>query len=320
MQYILFVLAFLSIFFLVIGVYNLMFGTRIATLKRMETSAAILDSPNEYEQKPTVGEKGRGLVGIIGRINPRGSYLEKIKIKLLQAYIKMKPEEFLAISITIGLIVGMLLFIPTRNYVLILLGFLIGYKVPDFYVDSIKKKRGRKLNSQLPQALTIISNGLRAGFSFTQAMGVASKEMDTPISDEFSRVLRDNSLGKPLDEALENLSKRTDDEDLDMFITALLIQRQVGGNLAEVLDTISDTIRERVRLRGEVRTLTSQGRMEALVIGVLPFAISVVVAILNPSYLEPLVTTTIGLFMLIGALILMGIGIYILIKMVDVKV
>jgi tight adherence protein B len=320
MQYILLALAFMSIFLLVIGVYNSIYGTRIATLKRMQITAAMMDSQDDYEQKPTITERGKGLVGVIGRIAPKSSYLDKTRSKLLKSYIKMKPEEFVAVSLIVALVIGMILYIPTRNLVLLLLGLLIGFKLPDIYVNSVKKKRGRKLNSQLPQALTIISNGLRAGFSFTQAMGVASREMDTPISDEFARVLRDNSLGKPLEEALENLSKRTDDEDLDMFITALLIQRQVGGNLAEVLDTISETIRERVRLRGEVRTLTSQGRIEALVIGVLPFGISVIVALLNPSYLEPLVTTTIGLFLLIGALILMGIGIYILTKMVDVKV
>ncbi len=321
MEYLLFVLAFMSIFLLVIGIYNMVFGSRIQTLKRMNKIASLIGSTDEsYDQKPTVREKGKGLIGVIGRFAPKSSYLDKIKAKLLKAYIKMKPEEFVAVSLTTALGTGGLLFLLVNQYPMMLLGFIIGFKLPDVYINSIKKKRGRKLNSQLPQALTIISNGLRAGFSFTQAMGVASNEMETPISDEFARVLRDNSLGKPLDEALENLSKRTDDEDLDMFITALLIQRQVGGNLSEVLDTISETIRERVRLRGEVRTLTSQGRMEAFVIGLLPFAVSGAVALLNPSYLEPLVKTSIGIAMLIAALIMMVLGVYILSKLVDVKV
>ena len=321
MEYLLLTLAFMSIFLFVIGIYNMVFSSRIQTLNRMNKIATMIDSTDtDYDLKPTVREKGKGLVGVIGRLAPKNSYLDKIRAKLLKAYIKMKPEEFVAVSITVAIALGGLMYLLVNHYAMMLMGLLIGLKLPDIFVNSIKKKRGRKLNSQLPQALTIISNGLRAGFSFNQAMGVASNEMETPISDEFAKVLRDNSLGKPLDEALENLSNRTDDEDLDMFITALLIQRQVGGNLSEVLDTISDTIRERVRLRGEVRTLTSQGRMEAFVIGLLPFAVSGAVALLNPSYLEPLVSTSIGIAMLVASLIMMLVGVYVLTKLVDVKV
>jgi len=144
--------------------------------------------------------------------------------------------------------------------------------------------------------------------------------MESPISDEFLKVLRDNSLGKPMEEALENLSKRTDDEDLDMFITALLIQRQVGGNLAEVLDTISNTIRERVKLRGEIRSLTAQGRLSAAIISLLPFALALAISVLNPGYLNVLFTTLPGIIALVLAVVMELIGILMLIKLVNIEI
>ena len=121
-----------------------------------------------------------------------------------------------------------------------LFGLVLGFRVPELFLESIRKKRAKQLNDQLPQALSLISNGLRAGFSFSQAMAVVGREMEAPIADEFAKVLRDNSYGKNMDEALLELGKRTDDEDLDIFITTLLIHLQVGGDLSEILDTISE--------------------------------------------------------------------------------
>ncbi|MBW8382418.1 MAG: type II secretion system F family protein, partial [Youngiibacter sp.] len=313
-------LAFFTIVFLVIGFYNIFYGTRIATLKRLETASAMMESVDISEVTTSKKKQGFSIFKVMGNAVPQKSYFEKIRIKLLQAYVKMKPEEFIGMSLMSALILGLILFLIGRNILYGVLGALIGYKFPDLYIGSIKKKRGRLLNSQLPQALTLISNGLRAGFSFPQSLNVAGKEMDSPISDEFLKVLRDNSLGKPMEEALENLSKRTDDEDLDMFVTALLIQRQVGGNLAEVLDTISNTIRERVKLRGEIRSLTAQGRLSAAIISLLPIALSLAVSILNPGYLDVLFTTLPGIIALVVAVVMELIGIFLLIKLVNIEI
>jgi tight adherence protein B len=143
----------------------------------------------------------------------KSNYYSNIKSKLLQAYIKMKPIEFIEVSILSGLFVGVAFFLLQDNVLLLISVFLLGYKVPEIFIESIRKKRAKQLNSQLPQALSLLSNGLRAGFSFPQAMAVVSKEMEAPIADEFAKVLRDNSYGKNMDEALEELAKRTDDED-----------------------------------------------------------------------------------------------------------
>lgn len=320
MEYLILGLAFFTIVFLVIGIYNLFYGSRIATLKRLETASSMMDSGSVSEAVKAEKKKGISLFKMMGSAVPQKTYLEKIRIKLLQAYVKMKPEEFVGISLMSALLSGILLFLLGKNILFGALGGIIGYKVPDLYISSIKKKRGRMLNSQLPQALTLISNGLRAGFSFPQSLNVAGKEMDSPISDEFLKVLRDNSLGKPMEEALENLSKRTDDEDLDMFVTALLIQRQVGGNLAEVLDTISNTIRERVKLRGEVRSLTAQGRLSAFIISLLPIALALVISVLNPGYLDVMFTTLPGIIALVVAIVMELIGIILLVKLVNIEI
>ena len=320
MEYLILALAFFTIVFLVIGLYNTFYGTRIATLKRLETASAMMDSADTSEVTKSNKKQGFSIFKLMGNAVPQKSYFEKIRIKLLQAYVKMKPEEFVGMSLMSAVILGLILFLIGRNILFGVLGALVGYKIPDLYIGSIKKKRGRLLNSQLPQALTLISNGLRAGFSFPQSLNVAGKEMDSPISDEFLKVLRDNSLGKPMEEALENLSKRTDDEDLDMFVTALLIQRQVGGNLAEVLDTISNTIRERVKLRGEIRSLTAQGRLSAAIISFLPIALALVISVINPGYLDVMFTTLPGIIALVAAVVMELIGIFLLIKLVNIEI
>jgi tight adherence protein B len=320
MEYLILALAFLTIVFLVIGLYNMIYGTRIATLKRLETASAMMDSVEISEVTTSKKKQGFSIFKLMGNAVPQKSYFEKIRIKLLQAYVKMKPEEFVGMSLMSAVIIGLILFLIGGNALFGVLGALIGYKLPDIYIGSIKKKRGRLLNSQLPQALTLISNGLRAGFSFPQSLNVAGKEMESPISDEFLKVLRDNSLGKPMEEALENLSRRTDDEDLDMFVTALLIQRQVGGNLAEVLDTISNTIRERVKLRGEIRSITAQNKLSSAIISILPIALALVISIINPGYLDVLFTTLPGLIALVVAVVMELIGIFLLTKLVKIEI
>lgn len=245
---------------------------------------------------------------------------EKKKKKLAQAYVFMKPQEFYLISLLAGLGVFFLFYLLTRLAPIALLAGMLGYVYPEIYISGLKRKRGQKLNNQLPEALNIISNGLRAGLSFSQAVSVAGKDLDSPISEEFQKIIRDNTLGKSMDDALTDFSKRTDDEDVDMFVTAMIIQRQVGGNLAEILDTISNTIRERVRIKGEVRTLTAQSKLSAVIISLLPIAIALIISVMNPSYIAKLFTTALGLVMLVLAVIMMVIGIFMLAKMVKLEV
>lgn len=313
---------FLTVTLLIISLYSLFFSDRRNTLYRLEKYTS---DETEYIENPKAEDKNLKekifrVLGAFGNIIPRTSYLNKRKKKLTQAAVLMKPEEFLGVSIISAVAVSFLIYLITKSIIMLIIFLSIGFLIPELILDRKKSKRMAKLNSQLPEALNIIANGVRAGYSFTQAIGTVTKEISGPVSDEFSKVLRDNILGKPLEESLTNMSERTDDEDLDMAITALIIQRQVGGNLAEVLDSISSTIRERVKVKRDLRTMTAQGRFSGIIVSLLPFAMAAALSIINPGYLNVLFTTLIGKVMIILGITMEIAGILILIKLVDIKV
>lgn len=314
--------ALVTVVFLIIGIYSIFFYNRIDTLNRLKNYTAEEEAYMETNKVKKDGlRKGLfRLFGFFGRILPHSSYIKKRRKKLLQAAVLMRPEEFLGVSLMSAAAFAFLFYLVSKSIIIALILLPVGFIIPDLVVGSKKSRRMAKINAQLPEALGIISNGLRAGFSFTQAMAIVIKEVSGPICEEFNKVLRENSLGKPLEEALTNMSERTDDEDLDMFVTALIIQRQVGGNLAEVLDTISETIRGRVKIRGEIKTLTAQGRISGVIVSLLPFALAILLSIINPGYLSVLFTTLIGKFLIAAGILLQLIGIFILTKLVDIKV
>ncbi len=317
------VLVFLTTLLLTYGMYYLFFKNKISIKTRLKLYVqndgtgvnAQMIRPNFAIKKEL-----RKVADLIRKIIPQKLYLESKRKKLAQAAVLMKPEEFVGICIISGVVLGLLIFSASNSILLPPPGFVAGFWIPNLFLESVKSKRAKKLNSQLPEALTIISNGLRAGFSINQAMSAASKELQEPISDEFGKVIRENSLGKHLETALLDMAKKVNDNDLDIFVTAMLIQRQVGGNLAEILENISKTIRERVRIRGEIKTLTSQSRFSAVVISVMPIAIAVVIGFLNPQYIRTLFTTQMGIMMLIGAVILDVLGIIALKKIVNIEI
>lgn len=316
-------LVFLTTLLLTYGMYYLFFKNKISIKTRLKLYVQN-DSTGVNVQmiRPNFAIKKelRKIADLIRKIIPQKLYLESKRKKLAQAAVLMKPEEFIGICIISGVVLGLLIFSASNSILTLPLGFVGGFWIPNLFLESVKSKRAKKLNSQLPEALTIISNGLRAGFSINQAMSAASKELQEPISDEFGKVIRENSLGKPLETALLDMAKKVNDNDLDIFVTAMLIQRQVGGNLAEILENISKTIRERVRIRGEIKTLTSQSRFSAVVISVMPIAIAVVIGFLNPQYIRTLFTTQMGIMMVIGAVILDVLGIIVLKKIVNIEI
>lgn len=318
MVYLLLFSAFLSILFIILGLYVIFFSKRLSVAERLDLYTK--DTDVIIEEPLSLKEFLLSIIRSVSNGLSRKTYLDKVRKKLLQAYVFIRPEEFIGMSILVGAGIGLLLFAASGMWFLGVIGLLIGYKLPDLIVGSIKKKRMKQLNSQLPDALTIVSNGLRAGFSFPQAMNVAATEMDSPIRDEFLKIIRDNSIGKNMDDALMDFSERTDDDDIDMFVTALIIQRKVGGNLAEILDTISATIRDRARIRGEVKTLTSQSKLSAIIITLLPIGIAVFLLLVNPEYLMELFTNRIGIFMVVGALLMQVLGGFLMIRIANIEI
>ena len=196
----------------------------------------------------------------------------------------------------------------------------IGFKAPRWIIDFLVERRIKAYSLQMVDALQLLSNGIRAGLSVPQSIGMIVDEMPAPISQEFNVLLQQNRIGMPLEECFENLAKRVPLEDNDMFVSAMNILRETGGNLAETFDTIVEVIRERVRLQQKVDTFTAQGMFQGMTIGAMPYMLGFVYFLQDPNSMTPLFTTPLGLIMLFVALIFDIAGIYVIMKIVKIKI
>jgi tight adherence protein B len=210
---------------------------------------------------------------------------EGISKSLARANIKLRPAEYLAAIVASAVALGFVGLVLGGSMLVAILGLIIGPFVPGIYVKMAQGRRVKKFDNQLGDMLNLTVNGLRAGYSTLQAMEAVSRELPAPMSEEFRRVVQEMQLGIPMEEALDHLIRRISSDDLDLVITAINVQREVGGNLAEILDTISFTIRERVRIKGEIQALTAQGRATAWVISSLPIALTLMLFLVNREYI-----------------------------------
>ena len=215
----------------------------------------------------------------------RSSWGENIARDLARADLKFKPGEYVAVTILIALVLGLIGWFALGGILGALIGGAVGLFIPRFYVKRQQGQRLIRFNEQLGDMLNLMVNGLRAGYSTMQAMESVSKELPAPISDEFRRVVQEMQLGVPMQQALDNLLRRIPSDDLDLVVTAINVQREVGGNLAEILDTISYTIRERVRIKGEIRVLTTQVMYSGRFLSVLPLGVIGILYLLNRPYI-----------------------------------
>lgn len=234
--------------------------------------------------------------------------------ELARADLKLKVSEFLILwaAATIGVPILFLVFsvgLPALGSPLALLaGALLGFLLPRFWLNRRKASRLNAFNKQLPDTITLIANALRAGSSFLQAVELVVRETRPPVSTEFSRVIREVNLGLPFEQAMENMVRRVRSDDLELMATAISIQHTVGGNLAEILDSIAFTIRERVRIKGEIRVLTAQQRMSGYVVGFLPFGLAAFIFIAAPSFFDPMFDPAISIAGLPAGVIILGLG------------
>lgn len=244
--------------------------------------------------------------------------LERTEKDLIAADIPLKAEEWVVIQLS-AILVPAILASLAQNAALAFIFVGLGAYAPVLFLKNARARRVKKFNDQLGDALTIMANSLRAGFSFLQAMDAISKELPAPISTEFGRALKEMRLGTTAEEAFQNLTGRITSEDLELIVTAVNIQRQVGGNLAQILDNISTTINERVRIKGEIKTLTAQGRISGMIIALLPIFLCGAISFMNPSYIGMLFTHPIGIAMVVGAVISEMIGIVSIKKIVNIE-
>jgi tight adherence protein B len=244
---------------------------------------------------------------------------QKIKSELIAAGIRLRPEEYVMMWICATLVPAVLTFIIGASLLACLVLVIIGAAVPPEIVSIIHKKRIEKFNAQLGDALMIISNSLRAGFSFEQSLGNISKDLPDPLGPEFVQAVRELELGANLETVLSSMAERMESKDMGLLNTAVIIQRQVGGNLAEIIDNISETIRDRIAIKRNIKTLTAQGRISGKVIGALPMFLLGLVSLINPTYMRPFFTTSYGYMMLAICVVLEGIGFFLIQKLVNIK-
>lgn len=287
--------------------------------KRLEKVADLtLKIKPENEDHFAKGDIRKGFLQKIGKLFFRKGISKKIEEQLAKADIPLRGEEFLLIWMLIGLLPVSVIYLTIHNMAFVIVVYLLGILLPPFMVSRAQQKKIKKFNQQISDSLSIMSNALRAGFSFLQAMEMVSREMPEPISKEFARTFKEINLGTPTEEALHKMVKRVSSDDLELLVTAVLIQRQVGGNLAEILDNISHTIRERIRIKGEIKTLTAQGRISGLIIGLIPPCLILLLLLINPAYMKPLLQTQIGWLMLGSGAFTEFIGILLIKKIITI--
>ena len=272
--------------------------------------------PKRQEYRQGIGALARGIErsGLFNR------YRKNLRKTLTKANILMKSEEFIAfqaIAFLLGLLIGFLALGPKP---LTFVFGVCGLAIPSVFVRKRIKKRLKTINTQLGDTIAILSNAMKAGHSFFQAIDSVSREMTGPVSEEFTKLQKEINFGVNTETALENMVSRVGSDDLELMVTAVLIQRQIGGNLAEILDNISSTIRQRVKMKGEIKALTAQGRMSGWIIGGLPFILGGMMFVMSPSQIMLLFSEPLGYAMVGIALLSESIGIFIVSKIVNVEV
>lgn len=308
------VLIFLAISFLIIGLNRLRIEQKEGLTKRLDN---LVSSPDE-EAQGTPGMRAfdlNRLFSSVGKNFTGLSFTKRVETELDKADILLRVEEFIGMNICVAIGGGLLVLLFTNNTTFALLGFLLGAFLPGLFVYRQKLKRAEMLSEEIGESLTGMSNSLRAGYSFQQAMDLIAKETQGPLGKEYRRTLREINLGVTTDQALQNLVKRVNNEDMELMISTVLIQRSIGGNLAEIFDKIAETIRQRIRMKGEIRVLTAQGRFSSWVLGVMPIFLLVVISMMNPDYIKMFFETPLGWGLLAYAAVSEVIG-FILIKKV----
>jgi len=210
---------------------------------------------------------------------------DRVARELARADLKFKVVEYYALIFMSSVAVGAIAYLIQPFVASLVIGGVVGFFIPRFYVKRQQTVRLNKFNDQLADMLNLMVNGLRAGYSTMQAMEAVSRELPAPISDEFRRVVQEMQIGISMEKAMENLLRRIPSEDLDFVVTAINVQREVGGNLAEILDTISFTIRERVRIKGEIRIMTAQVRTSGAVLSLIPVFLGIALWFISPEYI-----------------------------------
>ena len=312
-----------TIFILLIMLFALEYRSRSrrALARRMRYYASGMENPQDQPQeKKTLKERFLGILRGGGRLLNNIRHARGLDLKMQQAGIPLLGTEFVLLMVISAIIAGAVGIILSDRWHVGIMAAVMVVALEYIYILLRIERRAASFTNQLGDCLMMIANALRAGFSFLQAIELISKEMEPPVSEEFKHVVRDVGLGTPVERALTEMDKRVGSPDFSLVVTAVLIQQQVGGDLARILDTISDTIQDRIRMRREVKVLTSQGRMSGWILVLLPIAVGLFMTSMNPGYLDPLFHDSIGRIILAITIVMEIIGAVVINHIVDIDV
>ncbi|MHB0998499.1 MAG: type II secretion system F family protein [Armatimonadota bacterium] len=245
---------------------------------------------------------------------------EKLYLELSAAGLIIKPSEFIGIILFLIVILSAFTMLFTKNPLIYVAVIIISLSIPMLALRYMQIKRRNAFNDQIADTLTMMSSSLKAGFSLLRSMQIVANEMSQPIAGEFQRVIDEINVGKPLIDALKSSVSRMRSYDYDLAVTAINIQHQVGGNLSEILETIASTIRERMRIMGEMRSLTAEGKLSGVILIMLPIFMVLILNFLHPTYMIVLVKERIGHYLIAAGIMLQVIGSLIINKMLTIDI
>ena len=296
---------------------------RETVLERMERFAGRIAGRHNVIQKQEEKDLSDSLKEALqkgARLIQKVHRSSSLDLKMLQAGLPILGSEFLIIELVAAIIAFVFAGLLTMQLPVAILAFLFMPLVGWMLLQMKIRKRRKDFVNQLGDMLSMVASALRAGFSFVQAVEIVSKEMAAPMSVEISKLIREINVGVPMETALEDINRRVECPEFELITTAVLIQRQVGGNLAQILDNISDTINERIRMKREVLALTAQGRMSAVVLALLPMALAAFLFSVNHDYFDPLLASPMGKIAIGIALLMELLGYLVIKKIVDIDV
>jgi tight adherence protein B len=263
---------------------------------------------------------GQRAIDIVGRLPKPAGYDERRQLELDRAGWSLRASEYTAMQLGAGLAGGALLWALTSSVSIGIVGLALGYLVPMLLLRRARRRRQAKFMEQLPNALQVLAGTLKAGYGPLQGIATIVRETTKPMSTEFQRVLTEARLGLPLEDALGSMAERIDDEDFRWVVVSMNIQRRAGGNLAELLENVAATLREREQTRRQIDVLSAEGRLSAWILILLPIVLVFYFLLVNPSYLVTLVTHPLGLMLSGGAVVLMIVGAIWIRKMIQIEV
>jgi len=314
--------AFLGVCLLILGVYRIINHRGVLARQQLAPflAGATLTAGGPLRGGPLIGPKRFSQIAGLDRVLHQTGKGSRLALDLVRAGLMLTPGEYVLLRTLLGLLLGVLVLRLTGSTVVAVPALVCGYFLPVLYVRWRTSVRVRQFDTQLVDALVLMSNALKSGYSFLQAMETVAREMPMPLGPEFALALQEIRIGASIEDALDQVATRVCSKEFELVRTALAIQRQVGGNLTEILINISQTIRQRQRLMREVRVLTSEQRMSGWIMAAIPMLLVAVLSVLNPSYIHGMWQDPAGKVILVAGFVMELLGLLVVRKLVDIEV